>query len=241
MAKIVISKYKDIYKEIRAVAESFSIAKVFYDFIEILALEIAIKTGNIKHKEKLENTMSQYKDKDLIHYNQFKDLVIKEFQANRFQDVFGVLFHELLLHNEFKGQFFTPYTLSLSAAKMSITDKELKEKDFLLVNEPACGSGGMIIAASQIVEELKYNYAEKLIWIAQDLDLHCVYMCYIQLTLTGVSAEIQHTDTLKNEIIDRFYTLGYLLNNCHARIKSRNSANRMLEVIREIEKENNTL
>ena len=43
MAKMVIQKYKNIYNEIVVVAEKYSIAKVFYDFIEMMALEIAIK------------------------------------------------------------------------------------------------------------------------------------------------------------------------------------------------------
>ena len=89
------------------------------------------------------------------------------------------------------------------------------------MNEPACGSGGIIIAASQVVEELNYNYAEKLIWVAQDIDLHCVYMCFIQLNLTGVAAIIQHSNSLSVEVFESFYTAAYLLNNCKTRLENR--------------------
>lgn len=237
MAKMIIQKYKDIYNELMIVAEKYSIAKVFYDFIEMMALEIAIKTGHANIEERFNKTKSQYREEYLLHYNNFKTLVIKEFQDNRFQDVFGVLFHELELHNNFKGQFFTPYSVSQAIAKMSITESDLQKQDFLLMNEPACGSGGMIIAASQVVEELKYNYAEKLIWIAQDIDLHCVYMCFIQLTLTGVAAIIRHSNSLSVEVFESFYTAAYLLNNCKTRLENRFRENKTLEIIRDMQKE----
>ena len=237
MAKIVIQKYKNIYNEIVVVAEKYSIAKVFYDFIEMMALEIAIKTGHANLEERFNQTKSQYKEKDLIHYNNFKNFVIEEFLNNRFQDVFGVLFHELELHNNFKGQFFTPYEVSRGIAKMNISESDLKNKDFIFANEPACGSGGMIIAYSQVVEELKYNYAEKLIWVAQDIDLHCVYMCYIQLNLTGVAAIVQHSNSLSVELFESFYTTAFLLNNCKERLESKYRENKTLEIIKEIQKE----
>ena len=60
MAKIVIQKYKNIYNEIVVVAEKYSIAKVFYDFIEMMALEIAIKTGHANLEERFNQTKSQY-------------------------------------------------------------------------------------------------------------------------------------------------------------------------------------
>lgn len=238
MAKIVIQKYKDIYNEIIIVAEKYSIAKVFYDFIEMMALEIAIKTGHANLEERFNKTSSQYAENYLIHYNNFKKFVIKEFQNNRFQDVFGVLFHELELHNNFKGQFFTPFAVSQAIAKSTICESDLQDKNFLFVNEPACGSGGIIIATSQVVEELKYNYAEKLIWLAQDIDLHCVYMCYIQLNLTGIAAIVQHSNSLSVEVFESFYTTAFLLNNCKARLEKRFRENKTLETIREIEKEN---
>ena len=237
MAKTVIQKYKDIYNELMIVAEKYSIAKVFYDFIEMMALEIAIKIGHTNKEERLNKTKSQYQKQYLIHYDNFKMLVIEEFQKNRFQDVFGVLFHELQLHNNFKGQFFTPFAVSQSIAKMSITESDLQKQDFLLMNEPACGSGGIIIAASQVVEELNYNYAEKLIWVAQDIDLHCVHMCFIQLNLTGVAAIIQHSNSLSVEVFESFYTAAHLLNNCKTRLENRFRENKTLKIIRDMQKE----
>lgn len=90
----------------------------------------------------------------------------------------------------------------------------------------------------QVVEELNYNYAEKLIWVAQDIDLHCVYMCFIQLNLTGVAAIIQHSNSLSVEVFESFYTAAYLLNNCKTRLENRFRENKTLKTIREIEKDN---
>lgn len=225
MAKKTV--FKNIYDHIKAAAYTQTTAQVFYDFVEMFAMEIAIGVGIEAEKriETFKRTASKYKEEELKHYQGFKTEIMNEFIKNNgeeiiFQDVLGVLFHELELQNHYKGQFFTPYALSLCMAKISL-NKETFEEDIIEFGEPAAGAGGMAIAACQIASESNINYSAKMIWRLQDLDLMCVYMSYIQLNLIGAAAVVHHMDTLAMERFDTFYTLAYVTNNCFERVKAK--------------------
>lgn len=232
MAKKTVYRFKNIYDHIKAVSYTHTIANIFYDFVEMFALEIAIGVGieTEKRIETFKRTASKYSQEELKHYQCFKAEIMNEFIKNDgeeivFQDVLGVLFHELELQNHYKGQFFTPYVLSLAMSKVSLDINgylnNLENEDFIELGESACGAGGMAIASCQIASESNINYAEKLIWTLQDLDLMCVYMSYIQLNLIGAAAVIHHMNSLSIEHFDTFYTLAYVANNCLERVKAK--------------------
>lgn len=232
MAKKTVYRFKNIYDHIKATDYTQTTAQVFYDFVEMFAMEIAIGVGIEAEKriETYKRTASKYKEEELKHYQGFKTEIMNEFIKNNgeeiiFQDVLGVLFHEMELQNHYKGQFFTPYEVSLTMSKLSLGINgylnNLENEDFIQLGEPAAGAGGIVIASCQIASELKINYSAKMIWTLQDLDLMCVYMSYIQLNLIGAAAVVHHMDTLAMERFDTFYTLAYVANNCYARLKAK--------------------
>jgi type I restriction-modification system DNA methylase subunit len=93
-------------------------------------------------------------------------------------DVLGVLYHRLELHNEQRGQFFTPYTVSLAMAKMLVHDAKhlVEEQEFIRAQEPGVGSGAMVIALAQALREEGINYQQALHVTAIDLDIIAVHM-----------------------------------------------------------------
>ncbi len=113
-------------------------------------------------------------------------------------DFLGEVFGECELANDRQGQIFTPYNLSLMIAKMTFNNsKELiAEKGFMMVSEPACGSGGMIIALRQAMIEEKCNPSRDIFVVAQDVSDIAFMMCFIQLSLYGIAAEVVHGNTL---------------------------------------------
>lgn len=232
MAKKTVYRFKNIYDHIKAVSYTHTVANVFYDFVEMFALEIAIGVGIEAEKriETFKRTASKYSQEELKHYQCFKAEIMNEFikkdgEEIVFQDVLGVLFHELELQNHYKGQFFTPYNVSLAMSKLSLGINgylnNLENEDFIEFGEPAAGAGGMAIAACQIASELNINYSAKLVCTLQDIDLMCVYMSYIQLNLIGAAAVVRHMDTLAMERFDTFYTLAYVTNNCFERVEAK--------------------
>lgn len=100
----------------------------------------------------------------------------------------------------YRGQCFTPYHLCLLMANMTIGNK--KPDDFenrqVIFSEPACGGGAMIIATASKLRGngfFPYNYHFE----AQDVDIKCFYMTYIQTTLLNIPTRVIHGNTLSGE------------------------------------------
>lgn len=115
-------------------------------------------------------------------------------------DVLGEIYMEAGLGSKIAGQFFTPFHLSELTAKAGLDDKieKLKSGELrrLTVLEPSCGGGAMVIAAAKILQEEGINYQKVMDVVAQDLDWKGVYMCYVQLSLLGISAICVQGNTL---------------------------------------------
>lgn len=233
---------QEIIKILEKVSYKHSILYVFQDFIALMALEISVKTEclikDVSNRiEQIKVITKKYNEEEIKYYEQFKQLVLKEISENRFQDFFGVIFHELSLQNKYKGQFFTPYTVSYAIAKMNIGNLE---KDIIYIGEPSGGSGGMCIAACQVTEEQGLNYSSKLLFEVNDIDINCVYMSYIQLSLIGAAARINHKNSLSSEHFDSFITLGAIANRSFERLKTQKRIEKMLAIIKEMKSYNFT-
>lgn len=77
----------------------------------------------------------------------------------------------------------------LNFSNNDVEDK-LDEKGYITVNDPACGAGALLIAFANVCRQHKINFQEKVLFIAQDIDLTAALMCYIQLSLLGCNAVI---------------------------------------------------
>ena len=82
----------------------------------------------------------------------------------------------------------------------------------LTLHEPACGSGGMIMAAVDVLyNKYKFNYSHNLLVECGDIDARCVHMTYLQLSLAGVSAVVYQRDTLSMQTWQRWETPTYIM------------------------------
>lgn len=139
-------------------------------------------------------------------------IIIEALEADM-SDVLSPIFSEIAAASSL-GQFFTPYSLSLVCAQNALQDAPAmltaareQGRSFLLMCEPACGVGGMILAANSVLRDLGMDPATDVHWEATDLDWRAVCGAYIQCTLTGASASIRHGNSLTNEIHEVLPTL----------------------------------
>lgn len=99
------------------------------------------------------------------------------------------------------GQFFTPTSLSVAMARMILADAksmiEASADGFISCAEPACGVGGMVLAASLVLREQGVNIQRQVHWQAVDIGHRAMCGAYIQSTLCGVSADVIRGDTLR--------------------------------------------
>lgn len=75
----------------------------------------------------------------------------------------------------------------------------IEKKGYFSLMEPACGSGGMVLAAARVIKEKGYEPSEVLYFRAQDIDDRCFKMAYIQTTVARLSGHVVLGDTLKME------------------------------------------
>ena len=69
----------------------------------------------------------------------------------------------------------------------------------------------MVVAAADVLQSRGYNFTDKMLVVANDIDRHCVLMAYTQLSFAAVPAIVQWQDTLTQETWDTFYTPAYTL------------------------------
>ena len=107
------------------------------------------------------------------------------FDDGVFSDYLGELFMNCGFGSNRNGQFFTPYHVSKLCAKLCIG--EPPEDKIITLNEPCCGSGGMVLAAMDVLKnDFGINYTIDCFVDCSDIDLRCVHMTYLQLSLAGV-------------------------------------------------------
>lgn len=133
-----------------------------------------------------------------------------------FNDYLGELYMKSETSNSKAGQFFTPYNVSKVCAEMVINESAvnefIKNNRIMTLNEPACGAGGMVIAAVDVLyNKYNFNISKNLFAECSDIDERCVVMTYLQLSLAGVPAVIYRRNTLTMETYDRWETPAYIM------------------------------
>lgn len=118
------------------------------------------------------------------------------------QDFLGSMYMKLNLGNHWKGQFFTPYHVCQCMAEitMSETTENNKGKDYLSVNDPACGAGATLIATANTLRKRGVNYQTDTLFVGQDIDRVVGQMCYIQMSLLGCPGYVVIADTITNPV-----------------------------------------
>lgn len=118
-----------------------------------------------------------------------------------FDDYMGELFMRCNQGNSNAGQYFTPYHVSKLMAKISITDSDFKQDEIVPISDCCSGGGGLLIAALDVLKnDYGINYARNCFIEAGDIDIRCVHMTYIALSLAGVPAIVKHQDALSREL-----------------------------------------
>lgn len=177
------------------------------DVFQCGAIAIANKFDRRQAKKREETYLSIIKkyDKDTQQliteiFAEISVLLLSQIDMG-FDDYLGKLYMLSETSNSKAGQFFTPYHVSKACAELSINKSivnEYIEKDKILtINEPACGAGGIIIAAMDILyNRYRFNYSRNVFVECSDIDQRCVHMTYLQLSLIGVPAIVYQRDTL---------------------------------------------
>lgn len=190
---------KKIIKCIQQLSGRHSPTSVFFDWVQCMALAISnschvIHGKTWKQREEVyKATMNKYDEGERSKLTEMSGMLVMALEEN-LGDTLGEVYMSSIGGDARKGQFFTPYHVSLACARLTCLKEGADGK--ITINEPTCGSGGMIVAAAQVLQERGENYQRKFDVVCQDLDWTAVYMCYVQLSLLGIRAIVAQGDTL---------------------------------------------
>jgi len=211
MAKEKTHKEK-LVNEIQTLGQTYGLNTVFTTFLEITATTIAAQMDpqNAEERERrYQEIASGMTPEVLTAYARMFALLYLAVQdhADDPCDILGSIYHELRLNNEWNGQYFTPDHICRLMAQLVDPMDDLPDKEGpVTINEPTCGSGTMVIGAVWAMKQKNFDYQHKSFFVAQDIDIRCVWMTYIQLSLYGIPAMVIHGDTLTVKEWSRWYT-----------------------------------
>lgn len=231
----------EIVKTIERLGHSRSYWQVFSDLIEVAAIMLS-NAVDLRQRDQREQRYMEvirgYRREEIDLMAQAFGHIVLALESGP-HDVLGRVFHDLELHNKWNGQFFSPYNLCQGIAQMTVGGPEdrdrlndqISEKGFITVLEPACGSGAMVIALAEAMQNAGRNYQQTMHVRAIDVDLKCVHMAYIQLSLLYVPAEIIHGNTLSGEVWGVWHTNAHILDGWAYRLRQPHAIERAIELI----------
>lgn len=207
----------ELFRQLLALEGHYSLETVFRDFLQYCAVTISNICDGAHFEERQkerEILLKKYQGEVSLHecFCTLMRAIMSHQEQGRLRDVLGTIFEAIGLSNERSGQFFTPENVSQFMAKMMIGEKlqELEEKPYITVSDPCIGSGRMLLAFANEVQELGHNYCAKMVGMAVDIDATCVYMSYIQFSMYGIPAVVIHGNSLMVEEWSRWYTPAYV-------------------------------
>lgn len=171
-----------------------------------------------KRDERFRDITKKYTSDEMNIFKQmYADLIVDLEMDPR--DVLGEIFMELGLGDKWKGQFFTPQSLSRVMTRITLSKEKIErcieDKGFITINENACGGGASLIASFNHIRQSGFNPQQILLIDASDIDRRACYMTYIQLSLLGANAVIRERDGLTSrteEDTSTWYAPFYILN-----------------------------
>lgn len=198
-------------KALSKLDRSKSLTEKFRDFCEMAYCAYAKTTSLQNQADALEQRYMQivksYDDLGAIRaYPTLLATVYQEVQKE--QDFLGLVAAEIGALDSKVGQIFTPYHVSKLMAAITLADVgEAIERDgYIRMNEPTVGSGGIILAAADMLTEMGHVPARHLFVHAQDIGQLCFHMCFIQLTFKGIPALVERCNTLSLESFEKALT-----------------------------------
>lgn len=204
------------------------VSEVFRDFVELSAITFrnsADRLGRDAREQRYLEIVGRYDTDEVHRFPTMLALLVRQL-TDGFGDALGELYMSLDLGNDRLGQFFTPYDVSRLTVSLSIGEMAavLEQQDFIALQEPACGSGGMIVAAAEALRDQGVNYQRRMHVTATDLDATAVHMTYVQCTLLHIPARIVHGNTLSQEVHDVWPTPAHVLGGWDRKLNAANHA-----------------
>lgn len=211
---------KELKKLIYSFGATYKPSDVFRDFVELAALAIFnsyMRDDDWEIREERYHTIRrEYKEEAFKIFPELLGVLasgcIRAVNVGSYEDFLGELYMDLGASNERNGQYFTPMSVSRVMAKLVGIDtaEKLEKQRFVSLLEPCCGSGANLLAFAEHIADSGKVPTLHMAAVAVDIDVLCVWMCFVQCHFYGIPAKIIHGDSLKNEFHTAWRTVHWL-------------------------------
>ncbi len=174
---------KEFASALSHLAYKKTINEVFTDLLDTVISGMVL----LDHCDLKRNPISEYEEKDRGKFvTMIENLgIIADNAGDGMHDALGDLFMEHISFGR-NGQYFTPQPICDMMTQLTFHQQEIKPEHS--VNDCACGSGRMLLAAAKLSKELRFY--------GSDIDLTCVKMATVNLALNNLRGEISWADPL---------------------------------------------
>ena len=221
--KICINeKYKEFVKLLEFSNGKYRATEVFKDFVLMFA--ISIQNGfcySQEYEDLYLQTIKKYEKSEHQYFFKLVEELVKLYsKRDEINDILGEIYSQIGAISKQNQQFFTPNHIAKAMAKIAIGDlKDINKKDYISINDPACGSGVLLLGVANELDSKKINYKRKALFVAQDIDLICVCMTYIQMFFYNMAGIVIQGNSLIDEQIRVFYTPEFIMKKWYEKIK----------------------
>lgn len=215
----------EFIKEVTAAAGHRHVAEVFADMVRAMAISIESPMSFDSRRKALEDEYAtikgRYSPDEFVHFPRAFGVVALALEEKR-EDFLGHALEHLGASNTRNGQFLTPVCVSRFMAKVNCSQKpdDYQPGKIVKINDPACGSSVLLIEGAEALHQAGVR-ADDILVTAGDIDGRACDISYVQLSLLGYAAVVQHMDALAMKRLgpDR-YTPGYFLASMPMRRKA---------------------
>lgn len=162
-----------------------TIRTVFTDVLDIIIYSLTI---NDKASLVNSNSLEKYDEKERKLFAELLKLISES--MDDYFDILGDIFMEHLSFGR-NGQFFTPPEICDMMAQMTYLNNPIQSDKITTVMDCACGSGRTLLSAAKINRNQ--------IFYGSDIDITCVKMAVVNLSLNSLKGEIHWMNTISME------------------------------------------
>lgn len=205
---------KDFCKCVERAAGHRRQSEVFADMVRAMALAIegttiALVLNDIERE--YAEIRARYSADEFAEFPKALALTVAALEAAH-EDFLGHALEALGASNTHNGQFLTPVCVSRMMASILYPKLDnYTPGQIVKLNDPACGTSVLLIEGAERLISQGVRQVDLLV-IAGDIDLRACDASYVQLSLLGYPAIVQHADALAMKRLSRDrYTPGYFL------------------------------
>lgn len=202
-------KYEVFLELLNFNRDTYSVEKVFKDFIALFAISLSNKIAYNEENNKIyEKIYQSYKKEEQFNFYALSAELTRLFcNEETPYDILGEIYQRIT--NKSYIKLMTNNPLQEVGKRLQGVININKRANNGRMIEMNCGSGAMILAYASTLKMFKLDYKFDLEVTAIDTDINNVFMTYIQLYFFEISAVVILVDEKTNNELMRLYTPSY--------------------------------